>query len=388
LDNPDIGSRSVSGASNGIKSCSVSGLSYFTTYTWFVNATDGKVWTREAYSLTTKSSPPPSSSSRPSKSSSNDAPKNNPPEIPTKPSGEIFVEIGVVCSYSGSTFDVDNDQIRYKYDWGDGNYSNWSEFVSSNNSVSMNHSWNSNSTYEVRLMSQDKNGSNSNWSSPLIVTVFQPNLNEKPPIDYIGIHYVMSSNQTVKFNASEILDIDTAVFYYWDFGDGAEGTEKTPVHTYDNSGQYNISLSVIDSNGNVHIKSIIATVNSESNEMGVEEKQNISLFGLIIFIGLIVIIYLIIFYRKNEGFLWIRNYIKLLLPVKKIYFFRSKKTSLNESSIGNMSNQTENSTLIDDVFELDKINYYNENKLELEDNIFKEDNIDRKIDILLLSKTK
>jgi len=52
---PDIGSSSGNGAGNGSKSCSVSGLSYLKTYTWYVNATDGNSWARKWYSFTTRS---------------------------------------------------------------------------------------------------------------------------------------------------------------------------------------------------------------------------------------------------------------------------------------------------------------------------------------------
>ncbi len=50
---PNIGSNSANGESNGSKSCSVSGLSSDVTYTWYVNVTDGCVWTNETYTFTT-----------------------------------------------------------------------------------------------------------------------------------------------------------------------------------------------------------------------------------------------------------------------------------------------------------------------------------------------
>ena len=58
---PNIGSSSGTGESNGIKTCSVSGLEYDTIYTWFVNATDpyGSGNTRrKTYTFTTTSTPP------------------------------------------------------------------------------------------------------------------------------------------------------------------------------------------------------------------------------------------------------------------------------------------------------------------------------------------
>ena len=53
---PDVGSDSGSDENNGTKSCSVSGLDYSTTYTWYVNATDtgSGVTTSESYTFTTE----------------------------------------------------------------------------------------------------------------------------------------------------------------------------------------------------------------------------------------------------------------------------------------------------------------------------------------------
>ena len=57
---PDIGSQDNSsgpGETGGIKTCDISGLTYDTTYTWYVNASDGTEWTNITYSFTTMSRP-------------------------------------------------------------------------------------------------------------------------------------------------------------------------------------------------------------------------------------------------------------------------------------------------------------------------------------------
>ena len=53
---PDIGDISENNVDDGVKTCIVSGLSYSTTYTWYVNVTDGVDWTRTSYTFTTKGS--------------------------------------------------------------------------------------------------------------------------------------------------------------------------------------------------------------------------------------------------------------------------------------------------------------------------------------------
>lgn len=51
---PDIGDISENNVDDGVKTCIVSGLNYSTTYTWYVNATDGETWTNTSYTFTTK----------------------------------------------------------------------------------------------------------------------------------------------------------------------------------------------------------------------------------------------------------------------------------------------------------------------------------------------
>ena len=51
---PNIGSSLANDESNGTKTCSVSGLRHNTTYTWYVNCTDGTAWTREWYTFKTE----------------------------------------------------------------------------------------------------------------------------------------------------------------------------------------------------------------------------------------------------------------------------------------------------------------------------------------------
>ncbi len=50
---------------------------------------------------------------------------------------------------------------------------------------------------------------------------------------------------SVKFNDSS----DNATLWHWDFGDGANSTDKNPVHTYSIAGNYTVSLTVSNVNG-------------------------------------------------------------------------------------------------------------------------------------------
>jgi len=51
---PNIGTISENNVGDGVKTCTVSGLNFSTTYTWYVNATDGDDWDNKSYTFTTK----------------------------------------------------------------------------------------------------------------------------------------------------------------------------------------------------------------------------------------------------------------------------------------------------------------------------------------------
>ena len=257
-------------------------------------------------------------------------PENNPPEQPSVPSGPTFVEIGVEYMFTGSTVDVDGDQIRYRFDWGDSNYSSWSDLVNSNISVSMSHNWSLVSTYEVRVIAQDENGSNSSWSPPLNVTVSQVDSGELPVVD-AGGPYNISANQTVSFDASNSYVPDgVIVSYEWDFGDGENGSGINPTHVYQYPGEYTVTLVITDSNGDAYSTSILVTVDSEVVEQQAEEKDILPFYFGYIFIGvaLVVLVCLVFFFRMTiKSF--VSTYIASLFSQWKLRDMRDRIAKIN-----------------------------------------------------------
>jgi photosystem II stability/assembly factor-like uncharacterized protein len=152
---PDIGSNSGTGVSNGTKTCSINGLDYDTTYTWFVNATDSGSgsWTRETYSFTTVSS------------------QNDPPDPPVI-SGPHNGTAGSPCLYNFMSTDQNNDDVSYYIDWGDGSHTAWTSYQTQGlPGYDENHTW-LKGTYTIQAKSKDSVGQESDWATLQIVFPF------------------------------------------------------------------------------------------------------------------------------------------------------------------------------------------------------------------------
>ena len=70
------------------------------------------------------------------------------------------------------------------------------------------------------------------------------------PIANAGMDKLVDTGDTVTFNGSASSDMDgTITNYYWDFGDGENGTEDMMTHTYATKGTYLVTLTVTDNSG-------------------------------------------------------------------------------------------------------------------------------------------
>jgi hypothetical protein len=97
--------------------------------------------------------------------------ENRSPFTPDKPYGPTFGIINTIYSFSQSTIDPDDDRIRYRFDWGDGSFSEWSNLIEQGFSFSNNHSWDVIGTYYVKIIAEDSKGKASEWSQSLEIEI-------------------------------------------------------------------------------------------------------------------------------------------------------------------------------------------------------------------------
>jgi parallel beta-helix repeat protein len=71
----------------------------------------------------------------------------------------------------------------------------------------------------------------------------------------------------VQFSADGSSDPDgTIVSYAWDLGDGSTSFEANPVHTYDNAGVYDVTLTVTDDDGATGSDALVVTVSQATQK--------------------------------------------------------------------------------------------------------------------------
>lgn len=261
-----------------------------------------------AVTITGGSSPPPVNPPPEQPPENPPAGENTAPNPPLKPVGPTLVEAGAVYRYNSSAVDPDGDQVRLRFDWGDGSQSTWSDFVASNTSVSASHAWVNVSNYPVRVIAQDANGSNSSWSETLTVMISQFESEGFPPVVSFHVPLNASVNHSMIFDASGSYDPDGAIVsYVWDFGDGVTGVGAILVHTYQSPGEYTVTLTVTDNAGTHTSFSQVVTIAASSGAstgLGISFLTPNEIMVILVAVAVTGLVLLFVYrYRTREVFL-------------------------------------------------------------------------------------
>jgi parallel beta-helix repeat protein len=178
--------------------------------------------------------------------------------------------------------DIDGILTTYEWDFGDG---------TSSNLVKPTHTFADDITYTVGLMVYDNSGANS--------TLFNKTLkiNNLPPNAlFTANKNTVNVNEQIIFDATPTIDLDdnnqTELNYTWDFKDGTFDYGRIVFHSFNGTGEYNVTLSVIDDDLAVSQFFILISVTGEPTS-GDDDGDDEDLTGLIL-IGIGIIVFVII----------------------------------------------------------------------------------------------
>jgi hypothetical protein len=90
--------------------------------------------------------------------------KNQVPNQAAAPSGPTSGRPDELLSFTSSATDPDGDGVAIRFDWGDGDTSDWSAVVAGGTAVTDSHSWSAASIYSVRAQAKDAGDVLSAWS--------------------------------------------------------------------------------------------------------------------------------------------------------------------------------------------------------------------------------
>jgi len=135
--------------------------------------------------------------------------ENDPPNKPGKPTGDTNIIAGEENTYTGVTTDEQDDNIFYKFDWGDGTFSDWLGPYSSGQTASDSHVWVQTGAYNVRVKAKDTNDVESLYSDSLSISV-----STEFPIVTFNIYELIRSDDEIDYTWPWDLEGYRAEWYY------------------------------------------------------------------------------------------------------------------------------------------------------------------------------
>jgi hypothetical protein len=86
------------------------------------------------------------------------------PDVAAVPTGPSSGAVGVEYTFSSSAEDRDGDDVAIRFDWGDGDTSDWSPWVRPGDTVAMSHSCAASGSFNVKAQARARNITISGWS--------------------------------------------------------------------------------------------------------------------------------------------------------------------------------------------------------------------------------
>jgi len=227
---------------------------------------------------------------------------------------------------AGYRWDFNNDGL-FDIDWLD--------------EVFVTHVYTTAGSYTVKLQIKDDEGAKAVDSYVIDIILLEPD--QYPPIAQIEINPEedLIINETISFDASESYDPDGVIVnYLWNFDDGNTSILLKPVHSYTQSGNYTVILSVTDDDGLTSVAAVtVSVIDNETVEPDEKpgERELPIICLIILFAAIITVIIAIIFLIKEYG---------LTLVMEESEKTKKDKTESIESEVDKILSKTKSSKII------------------------------------------
>ena len=141
------------------------------------------------------------------------------PTIPEIPNGSSTGSVGISYAFTTAAANPNGGQVQYRFDWGDGNISEYTSLVDSGNSAGMSYSYLTAGIYSIKAQAKNSKGIISDWSGSHTITITsnqapnKPDSPSGPSTGSVGISYTFTTSATdpdgdqVQYNFDWVMEL-------------------------------------------------------------------------------------------------------------------------------------------------------------------------------------
>jgi len=178
------------------------------------------------------------------------------PNTPGAPTGPSSARKDSLCTFTTIATDPDGDGVSYRFDWGTGDTSDWTDWVPSGQPATMQYAFRRAGTPGVRAQARDVSEALSAWSNPHSVTVPNPHPPWSPYVELYSGGGVAGETLSFAASASDPDGDSVAVRVSWGDGDTSDWSDLAPPsgaiameHAWSDSGTYPVKAQAMDEDG-------------------------------------------------------------------------------------------------------------------------------------------
>lgn len=152
----------------------------------------------------------------------------------------VMSDFPVEVFFWGEGIDPNRGPVSYAWDFGDGHTATEQD---------ASHTYTSWGVYQVTLTVTDESGATCEATLQIVLEDDDTNSPEVPAVQIVPLDMVVPVGETAVFASEDFHFDDDELTYTWDYGDGTMDNEPDGEHLYTTPGRYEVSLTVVDLDG-------------------------------------------------------------------------------------------------------------------------------------------